>query len=51
MSDKLEPNVGRRTDPPEDVHYSSKDRRALLELFDDAFPEYRGLLDAKVANA
>jgi hypothetical protein len=51
MSDKLEPNVGRRTDPPEDVRYSSKDRRALLELFDDAFPEYRGLLDAKVADA
>lgn len=34
-----------------DGAYSDADRRILVELFDDAFPEFSGLLDATVSDA
>jgi hypothetical protein len=50
MSDRVEPKVGHRPGKPEGA-YSAADRRLLVELFDDAFPEAAGLLDAKVRGA
>lgn len=42
------PRVGMGGGEP--VRYSDADKRLLVEMFDDAFPEAAGLLDAKVTN-
>jgi hypothetical protein len=45
--DEVQPKIGRRPGKPNGA-YSAEDRRLLVDLFDDAFPESAGLLDAKV---
>lgn len=48
--DPVKPKVGRRPGSAKNVAYSDADRRLLVDLFDDAFPEQAGLLDAKVTG-
>jgi HK97 family phage portal protein len=49
-ADPVTPKVGRRPSAANGVTYSDADRRTALELFEDVFPEYAGLLDAKVSE-
>ncbi|GAC1553067.1 MAG: hypothetical protein NVS2B7_29030 [Herpetosiphon sp.] len=49
-ADAVVPLLGRQPDAPGKVGYTDADRRALLDVFADAFPEMAGLLDAKVSD-
>lgn len=49
MSDHLQPKVGQRSAVPNKVTYSNADKRLIVELFEDDFPDMVGLLDADAA--